>query len=111
MLSHTRRRLLIAGSVVVAIVLLLAVLPLLFAGKVADRVKAELNRSLAARVDWRSASLGLFRSFPNLTLGLSDLTVAGVGPFQRDTLAAVGELRVVVDLMSAIRTAAGSTAP
>jgi hypothetical protein len=109
--SLTRKRLIIAGSVVGAIVLLLAVLRLLFAGKVADRVKVELNRSLAARVDWRSASLGLFRSFPNLTLGLSDLTVAGVGPFQGDTLAAVGELRVVVDLMSAIRTATGSTAP
>jgi hypothetical protein len=109
--SRTRNRLLVAGGIVAGILVLLALLPMLFGGKIAGRVKIQLNRSLAARVDWRSASLGLFHSFPNLTLGLSDLTVAGVGPFQGDTLAAVGELRVVVDLVSAIRSATGGSAP
>ncbi|HEX6107689.1 MAG TPA: AsmA-like C-terminal region-containing protein [Gemmatimonadales bacterium] len=107
----TRRTLIVVGSVVALILALLILLPVLFGGRIAERVKAEANRSLEARVDWRDAGLGLFRNFPNLTLRLDDLSVLGVGRFDGDTLAAVRELRVVLDLVSAVRGALGSEAP
>ena len=106
-----RRILLVVGAVLALVLVLAALLPLLFGGRIAERVKAEANQSLDARVDWRDASLGLFRNFPNLTLGLDDLTVAGVGPFEGDTLAAVRRLGVVLDLASAVRAALGGSGP
>jgi hypothetical protein len=92
-------------------VLILVLLPALFGGRIAERVKAEVNRSVEARVDWRDAGLGLFRNFPNLTLRLDGLTVVGVGRFEGDTLASVRRLGVVLDLASAVRNALGGSDP
>ncbi|HEU5039913.1 MAG TPA: AsmA-like C-terminal region-containing protein [Gemmatimonadales bacterium] len=106
------RKILIGAGALLALVLLLLVLvPVLFGGRIASRVKTEVNRSLNARVDWRDAGLGLFHDFPNLTLTLDDLTAVGVDRFEGDTLAAVRRLRVVLDLASAVRSALGSSAP
>jgi hypothetical protein len=81
---------------------LLIVLPLLFHDRIEQRAKLEANRSLNARVDWRTAGLSFFRNFPNLTLSLDGLTTVGVGEFQADTLAAVRHLGVVLDLTSVV---------
>ena len=105
-----RKSLIVVGTLL-ALILLLLVLPVLFGGRIANRVKTEVNRTLDARADWAAAGLGLFHDFPNLTLRLDDLTVVGVGRFQGDTLAAVRQLRVVLDLASAVRNALGSSSP
>ena len=107
----TRTILIAVGAVFALVLLLLILLPMLFGGRIADRVKTEVNRSLDARVDWRSAGLGLLRDFPNLTLRLDDLTVVGVGKFEGDTVASIGQLRVILDLASAVRYAMGGTGP
>jgi hypothetical protein len=107
----TRRILVVVGALLAVIVLLVAVLPLLFGGRIADRVKTEANRSIDARLDWSAASLGLIRSFPNLTLSLDDVSIVGVGRFDGDTLAAIRRLHVALDLPSAVRSALGGSAP
>ena len=99
----TRRILVAVGAVIALVLVLLILLPILFGDRIAARVKAELNQSLDARVDWRDASLSLFGNFPNLTLRLDDLSAVGVGRFEGDTLAAVRQLRVVLDLFSVLR--------
>ena len=90
------------GAVILLLLALLLVLPLLFRDRIAQRAKLEANRNLDARVDWRDVGLSFFHDFPNLTLTLDDLTAAGVGRFQGDTLAAVHHLRVVLDLASVL---------
>ena len=111
MQAPTRKALIVTGALLALVVVLLALLPVLFSDRIEARVKTEVNRGLAARVDWRDASLGLFRNFPNLTLTLDNLTSVGVGKFEGDTLAVVRQLRVVLDLASALRSAMGSSAP
>jgi hypothetical protein len=111
MQATTRKVLIATGALLALVVVLLALLPVLFSDRVEARVKTEVNRSLAARVDWRGASLGFFRNFPNLTLTLDDLTSVGVGKFDGDTLAAVRQLRVVLDVATALGSALGSSAP
>jgi uncharacterized protein involved in outer membrane biogenesis len=111
MTRPTRRALIAVGAVLALVVLLLVLVPLLFGGRIANRVKAEVNQSLNAQVDWRDASLGIFRDFPNLTLRLDDLTVVGVGAFDGDTLAAMRQLRVILDLPSAVRSGLGGSGP
>jgi hypothetical protein len=111
MRQRNRRIVIIGGAALALVLVLLAALPMLFASRIAARAKAELNRSLQARVDWRRAGLGLFHDFPNLTLRLDDLTTVGVGRFEGDTLAAIEQLRVVLDVATAVRSAMGSSAP
>ena len=106
-----RKTLIIVGAALALLLLLLVLLPVLFGGRIAERVKTEMNRSLAAKVDWRDAGLSLFGDFPNLTLGLDDLTIVGVGKFESDTLAAIRRLGVVLDLASAVRSALGGSGP
>jgi hypothetical protein len=90
------------AAVVAILLVLLAVLPLAFRGQIEERVKAAVNRNVNAQVGWRSTGLTFFRNFPNLSLTLNDLTVAGVDRFQSDTLAAVRNLRVVLDVGSVL---------
>src|SRR5688572_23298225 len=106
-----RKTLIVVGAVLALLILLLVLVPVLFGGRIADRVKTEANRSLNAKVDWRDAGLSLFGDFPNLTLGLDGLTIVGVGKFEGDTLAAIRRLGVVLDLASAVRSALGGSGP
>ncbi|HEX6614845.1 MAG TPA: AsmA-like C-terminal region-containing protein [Gemmatimonadales bacterium] len=110
-MTRRNRLLAIAGGLVVLVLALLVILPLLFQDRIARRVKAEVNQSLNARVDWQDAGLGLIRNFPNLTLTLDGLTTTGVDRFAGDTLAAVRHLRVVIDLASAVKNALGGSDP
>jgi hypothetical protein len=111
-MKRPARILLIVVGALFALLLLIVVLaPMLFGDRIAARVKTEINNSVNARVDWRSAGLGLFRDFPNLTLTLDDLTTVGVGKFEKDTLASIRHLHVSLDLFSAIRSALGSSSP
>jgi hypothetical protein len=111
MTRPARRILVIVGALLALVLLAVVLLPLLFGGRIAERVKSEANRALNAKVDWRDQSLGLFRDFPNLTLSLDDLSVVGVGKFEGDTLAAIRRFGVVLDLASAVRSALGGSGP
>ena len=73
-----------------ALVALLALVPLLFGGKVEERARRVVNGAVSARVEWGRAGLSLLRHFPNPALRVRDLVVTGVGPFEGDTLASVG---------------------
>ena len=101
------RILAVIGGLIVLVVGLLVVLPLLFRDRIEQRVKTEVNRSVNARVEWRDAGLTFFRNFPDLTLRLNDLTVAGIGRFQGDTLASIRHLGVALDLFSVLRSTLG----
>jgi hypothetical protein len=101
----------VAATSVVVVLVLLAVLPLLFGDRIAQRVQVAVNRNVNARVSWRNASLSFFRSFPNLSLSLDDLAIVGVGKFQSDTLATMPHLRVALNLGSVLRSATGGSAP
>ena len=100
-----------AGALLVLVLVLLLVLPLLFRDRIAERVKAEVNRTVNARIGWRDVGLTFFRNFPNLTVRLDDLTAVGVGRFEGDTLAAVRHLGVVLDLGSVVGSVLGRGNP
>ena len=104
----TWKKLLLAVAVLVVLLIgVLAAAPLLFRDRIEARVKTAINEAVDARVDFGDVGIGLFRSFPDLSLSIRDLSVTGVGGFDGDTLAHVGDLRVTVDLGSAIRALRG----
>ena len=101
----TKRTKILAGvaSLLVLLLVAIAILPFVFRDRIVARVKAEVNTAVEARVDWRDAGLSLFGDFPNLTLTLDDLSVAGKRLFAGDTLARIHRLGVVLDLGSVLR--------
>lgn len=81
----------------------LVALPLLLRDRIAGRVKAEIDRSVNARVAWAGVGLDVLRDFPDVTMRVRGATVVGVAPFAGDTLLSLREARLVLDLRSVLR--------
>lgn len=88
--------------VIAVVVVILIAVPFLFKDKIFTKVKAEINNSINAKVDFKEYDLSIFRNFPNLTLNLGNLSVVGINEFEGDTLAGIGSLGFTLDIMSVI---------
>ena len=93
----------------VFLIVLLSLIALLFAsgyifrGKIVSLVKAEINKNINAKVDFREVDISFFRHFPKVSIGLDELQVTGIGYFAADTLLSAKRLDAAVDIMSFIR--------
>ncbi|NKI25607.1 AsmA family protein [Arenibacter sp. 6A1] len=76
----------IVGVLVACIVLLLAAAPFFLKGKITELIKKKVNSSINASFDFAEADLSLFRSFPNATVTLTDISLINKAPFEGDTL-------------------------
>jgi vacuolar-type H+-ATPase subunit H len=97
-----KKALKIIAIIVVAIFLLLLILPFVFKGKIVDLVKQQANENLRAKVEFNDVSLSLIRNFPNLAVEIEELSVVGIEDFEGDTLASIGNIGLVMDVMSVI---------
>ncbi len=97
-----KKALKISGIVLLILIAAIIILPIVFKGKIIQKVKDEINTNINAKVDFSDVSFTLFSSFPNFTLKLKDLSVVGNGDFAKDTLASMSSLSVSVDFMSVI---------
>src|SRR5436190_23924323 len=90
------------GIILLALFLVLLIIPFIFKGKIVAKVKEEANKNLVAKVDFRDFDLSLIRSFPNLSLNISNLSIIGLDPFAGDTLIYSKTTDLTVDIMSVI---------
>jgi hypothetical protein len=90
----------IAGIALFVIILILAVLPFLFKGKIFELVKSEVNKTVDARVDFEHPGLNFFRSFPNASVSLGNLCIVGINEFEGDTLFFAEKISATVNLKS-----------
>ncbi|MEI3798636.1 MULTISPECIES: AsmA family protein [unclassified Chitinophaga] len=93
----------IVGITMVVLILAAIAIPYFFKDKIIAKVKTELNKQLNAKVDFKDVDISLFRHFPRLAVGLEDLQVTGTGEFAADTLLAVKQIDVALNLMSVIK--------
>ncbi|MEM7105972.1 MAG: AsmA-like C-terminal region-containing protein [Bacteroidota bacterium] len=78
-------------------------IPYFFKDEVVTLVKKEINNSVDAKIDFNEdIKLSLLRSFPDLSLTLSDLSVSGNGIFEGLDLAVVKNANLQLDLMSVV---------
>ena len=98
--SKSKRGWIIVLSVIVLFFAALLVLPFAFKGKIMELGKRELNTRLHAEVDFEKLGLSFIRSFPDATLQLKNLYIAGKDDFQGDTLLQSGNIKLVVNLKS-----------
>lgn len=90
---------------VLLLVLIIAAfaIPYFFKDKIMALVKTELNKNLVAKVDFKDVDISLFRHFPRLAVGLEELQVINVAPFEGDTLVSIKQIDAALNLMSVIK--------
>lgn len=100
-----KKALIIFGVVLVVFLAAAIIIPIVLKEPIKKKVLEEANKNLNAKVNFSDVSLSLFRSFPNLFVGVEDLSVIGVAEFEGDTLVYLKTLGLDVDIMSAINGA------
>ena len=79
--------------------------PYFFKDKIYEKVKTELNKQMNAKVDFDDIDLSILKNiknFPNIAVGIDDLSIIGKAPFDNDTLLQIGNAKASLDLMSVI---------
>ncbi len=85
------------------IIIVLIVVPMLFKDQMLTKVKEEINKNVNAKVEFTDFKLSLIKTFPNLNLGLHEVSVEGVDDFEGDTLVYFESFNVQVNLISTIK--------
>lgn len=91
------------GITFLVLIILLITLPFIFKDKIIQTVKDEANKSLNAKVDFGEFDISLISSFPDFRFKIDNVSVIGVGEFEKDTLAYIKQTRLDVNLMSVIK--------
>ena len=103
-MNRLKKTLKISGIVLLSLILILAVAPFLFKGKILAAMKKTTNEQLNSKVDFSNdIHLSFLRNFPNVSLGIDQLSVVGVDSFAGDTLVYFPELRLKLDVMSVLK--------
>lgn len=80
------------GIVIGSVLLLLFLIPILFPGTVAEKVKTWTNETIDGEMNFSKVRLSFFSHFPSLTVSLYDFSLKGSAPFKKDTLVAADEI-------------------
>jgi uncharacterized protein involved in outer membrane biogenesis/gas vesicle protein len=94
----------LAGVGILLLLLIIAaiLIPIMFKGKILEVAKTQMNKQLNATTDFKDVDISLFRHFPNLAVGIEQISIVGKDAFKNDTLIAAKRIDVSVDLMAAI---------
>ncbi len=89
------------GITLLVILGILIAIPYFFKSKIVSLIKQEANKHLNATLNFNDdISIGFLRSFPNLSIGIDNLSVANKGAFMGDTLISAKYIYIKMDLMS-----------
>ncbi len=76
----------ITGIVLLSLIIVLAVTPFLFRGKIEKLVKEAANKNVNAQVDFDKLNISLLRNFPSASVSLKNTSIINKAPFEGDTL-------------------------
>lgn len=85
-----------------SILLLLFLIPIIFPGTVAEKVKNWTNQTIDGEMNFSKVRLSFFNHFPSLTVSLYDFSLKGSAPFKKDTLVAANEIAFGINVKSLI---------
>lgn len=83
--------------IVIGLVVILGIAAYILSTQLEERVKTEVNKQVNATVDFADLDISFLKSFPNIGIGLSELTIDGIDEFEGHRLAAINELVLNVD--------------
>lgn len=95
-----KKALKITGISIGSIVLILAIIPFAFEGKIYETIQKKANENLNATLSFSDVDLSLLRNFPNLRVSIDDLKVVNKAPFDGVNMADIKSLSVVINIKS-----------
>ena len=95
--------LIIIFSIIVLIIAAAIVIPIVFKPQLLEIAKTEINKQVTAKVEFDDFKVSVLRGFPDVYIGLTDLSVVGTGQFEGQTLVAFDEFSVTVDIVSVLK--------
>ncbi len=96
-----KKLLYVLGVLVVLLIAAAIIVPIVLKEPITKAVKKEANANLNATIDFNDVNISLIRSFPDLYVGVEELSVIGKDDFEDFTLLYLKTLVLDVDLMSA----------
>ncbi|UII76923.1 AsmA family protein [Flagellimonas sp. HMM57] len=100
-----KKALKITGITLLIFIVLIAAVPFLLEGKIADIIKNKVNNSINATLDFDEANLSLIKSFPNANVGLKKISLVNKAPFEGDTLFASEEIELKMSIKELFKSA------
>ncbi|MGE5352529.1 MAG: AsmA-like C-terminal region-containing protein [Acidobacteriota bacterium] len=98
-----KKKFAVVSIILLVVILLMMFVPMLFKDQIAEMVKKQANKQLNAVLNFESAGLNMFKSFPDLTLSINNLTIVNKPPFKGDTLLSAASFNATIDLWSLIK--------
>lgn len=90
-----RKLFLFLAVTLLLLILIILFLPTLFKTQVNQAIRSSINNNLHAQVTFSDAEINLWRNFPQFTVSLENLSVAGEHEFRGDTLVKAKKLNLV----------------
>lgn len=91
------------GIVLLGLILALAVMPFIFEEEIKEGIQQAINEKVNARVEFSDIGLSFFRSFPDASIKIEDLSIIGLNEFKGDTLAYSEAIDLTVSIPSIIK--------
>ena len=95
-----KKALKISGLIFLTLLLILILAPFLFQNKIKKEVKILANKTLKSELNFTDMNVSFFSHFPNLTLTLTNFSLKGSAPFEKDTLISAHEISFGVNVAS-----------
>jgi len=86
----------------ILLVAAIIIVPIVLKEPITKAVKEQANANLNATIDFKEVDISLLWSFPNLYVGITELSVKGKDDFEGMTLLYLSTLELDVDVMSAL---------
>lgn len=96
-----KKLLYVLGFLILLLVAAAIIVPIVLKEPITKAVKEEANANLNATINFKDVNISLIRSFPDLYVGVDELSVTGKDQFEGFTLVYLKTLVLDVDLMSA----------
>lgn len=92
----------IIGGFILVILLAAVLIPIIFKEDIQKAIDSEISKNVNATVfyDTDAFSVSLFRSFPDLSVAMGNFGIKGIDVFEEDTLVAVKNFELTIDIMS-----------
>ncbi len=100
MTPKTHKKIFIFLSIVIFIIFSLVLSPLIFKEQILTIANKEINKHLNAKVGFEKVNINFICSFPDASISLENIYIAGKKDFRNDTLLLSKKIQVVVNLKS-----------
>ncbi len=82
------------------LIVIMAVTPVIFKGKLIKMAKTEINKNINAKIEFGDFNLNLFTAFPYANFIMHDFCITGLEDFSHDTLLRFNKLELRIGLFS-----------